>query len=86
MIQLAQMNVLKKINGVIFGQMANRFNESLKPAYLDMILTIFEEYDIPILINANFSHVDPIYSLPIGGTIKMDSNTNSIILESNFKV
>lgn len=86
LIQLAQMNVLKKINGVIFGQMANRFNESLKPAYLDMILTIFEEYDIPILINANFSHVDPIYSLPIGGTIKMDSNTNSIILESNFKV
>ena len=37
--------------------------------------------DIPIIANADFGHTDPKATIPIGGTVRMQSSTNNTFIE-----
>lgn len=89
--QLKLMGVLGKIKGLIIGQFPKSSALSDSNILREIIDLHTKDQSYPILADTNFSHVDPLYTLPIGGevsinaspkpsvTIKIGSFTNSFM-------
>ncbi|EKD55477.1 MAG: hypothetical protein ACD_60C00005G0004 [uncultured bacterium] len=75
MMHLRHAGIFEKITGLIIGQ----FPQTSMLSQLHIIKEIIDQsvkpYQFPIMINGSFSHVDPLFSLPIGGMIKLDADT-----------
>lgn len=70
LVHLKQLGVFDKIKGLIIGQFHKE--SALSKGMMHSVLSyIFKDYCYPIIYNANFSHVDPLLALPIGGEIKL---------------
>ena len=80
--QLKDIGVFDEINGLIVGQFGynNKFYESKE--FYSKIRKICSRVDIPILVNTMFSHVDPLYTIKIGGQVLMDSSLGFLILNN----
>lgn len=78
--QLKDMGVFKKISGLIVGQFGYLHEFYEVDEFENKILDSCKDTDFPILINLNFSHTDPLYSVKIGGEMFMDSNRNILKL------
>lgn len=85
LIQLRDMGVFDKIRGLIIGQFGydNEFYNSKK--FISTVKDMCGKSNIPILINATFSHVDPIFTIKIGGNVLLDSSNNTLMLNNTFE-
>jgi len=81
---LAAMGILEGLSGILLGRPGgvdpNTFDE-----YDDALCkTVREEYglnDMPIVTNMDFGHTDPMFVLPIGTTIRIDSAKQEIAID-----
>ncbi|PKM93609.1 MAG: hypothetical protein CVU84_14665 [Firmicutes bacterium HGW-Firmicutes-1] len=70
--QLMQMGCLSIIKGLVVGAFS-RTNLLYEPNVLDeMLIRYTKGYNYPIISNTHFSHIDPIYTIPIGGRVHID--------------
>jgi len=77
---LIQQRSFNKVRGIIFGrfQVSSKMNlEKIK--YI--INTKKELRDIPIVIDANFGHTNPIFTFPIGGIVKVMAQKGNVELK-----
>lgn len=78
--QLAQMQCFDKIKGLIIGSFSKEnllYDNNLLKIILQEVIT---DISFPIISNTNFSHIDPIYSLPIGGLIELHAQEKDIFI------
>ena len=76
---LLQVGGAESVKGIIFG----RFDESCKMNEY-MIKAIIKDKlspDIPIIFGADFGHVFPMVSFPIGGKVSLSANGNIIDIQ-----
>lgn len=81
---LRQLGVYKKIQALIIG----RFSSKVEFTDNDSLEMILEEatkgYDFPIVSGVDFSHTDPLITIPMGILCKLDTSKQNIIyLESS---
>lgn len=81
--QLDQMGVLSNIKGIIIGKFGDEMEVNRQKELVAMLLNVTKDYDFPIIINTNFSHVDPIYTICIGSMVTINSNDESNIIMIN---
>ncbi|PWB38384.1 MAG: LD-carboxypeptidase [Parcubacteria group bacterium] len=72
LVQCEQLGWFKKISGLVFG----RFTEQTKiteSILLSLFKERFNQIDFPILYNADFGHSDPMFTIPNGGEVKINT-------------
>lgn len=79
--QLKLANILPQIKGLIFG----RFNHcTTRVPYSFNLLQVFQravqDLKIPVMTNVLFGHQPEMFTLPIGATVRIDSDTGAIEL------
>lgn len=72
----------RKIKGIVLGR-AENVSKMNKEKWIKIIKSKKELLDIPIVANANFGHTTPIFTFPIGGVCKIDTNDGINIVISN---
>ncbi len=78
--QIEQMGLLNSLKGIIIGQFSDEQGLENTEVLRKMIRRICAKFSFPIVVNTSFSHVSPIYSIPIGGEIELDSKKQTIML------
>ena len=76
---LLQVNGAETIRGIVFG----RFDSSCK-LDAETIAEIIRDkvsLDIPVIYGADFGHVFPIITFPIGGTVKLQAMDSGVSLQ-----
>lgn len=77
---LIQQLVLKNIKGIVVG----RFQKSSEINF-EKLKRVFSQIEslknIPILVNVDFGHTNPMFTFPIGGNVKMIASTDASIIE-----
>lgn len=69
------------IKGIVVGRAETNCEMNLEK--WKMIFDTKKELkDIPIIIDADFGHTTPMFTFPIGGYSKIDTNDNSIIISN----
>ncbi len=71
--QLQQMRCFDRIKGMIIGSFSKDNMLYRKDILSYLIHQVIKTVNFPILANTNFSHIDPIYSLMIGGTAEVNA-------------
>ena len=70
----------KYIKGIVFGRFQKESGMNLKK--LEFILASKKELkNLPIISDADFGHTQPIVTLPIGGTVRIEAKGNSATIE-----
>ena len=69
---LANSGVFEKVSGVIVGR-PFAMQEDERKAFYDLVYEKTEKNGIPLVIDMDFGHTDPVCTLPIGGNIIIDS-------------
>lgn len=77
--QLRHMGVFEHIQGLIIGQFGDELQLEQRQAFAEMVLAAVEGYTFPVVANTCFSHVDPIYTVPLKGTVRIDAATKQVI-------
>lgn len=76
--QCKQLGWLDKIRGLVIG----RFTEQSEFTEDDSLNAILNQYlsdgSFPVFTNADFGHSDPLFTIPHGGTARLDSADKSI--------
>jgi muramoyltetrapeptide carboxypeptidase len=71
--QLRQVGAFKQIKGLIIGRFASSVGFS-KSDSLPMILdNALKGYKFPVITEVDFGHTDPLWTIPLGVEIKMDT-------------
>ncbi|MBI2345201.1 LD-carboxypeptidase [Candidatus Dependentiae bacterium] len=70
----------QKIKGILIGRFEKNYNMT-KNLLTKIIATKNINPTIPIIANVDFGHTEPHCTLPIGGKIKIDSDTINCIIE-----
>jgi muramoyltetrapeptide carboxypeptidase LdcA involved in peptidoglycan recycling len=92
MMSMGERGMLEKFSAVIVGKAKARHHDSDIPKekrekyrenQKEVIKERIDEYTsgTPIIFDLNFGHIDPIVPLPVGGKIKIDTETKEITLE-----
>lgn len=63
-----------KVKGIVFGRFQKKADMNLEKLKY-VIETKKELRDIPIIANVDFGHTNPLITFPIGGTVKLDADT-----------
>lgn len=71
--------ILSKINGMVICR-PYKYTAEMVGELKDVILRILNKYDFPVLYNADFGHTDPMITIPIGATIRLDSKSKRFSL------
>lgn len=79
LVHLRQLGILEKISGLIIGQFDKDSLLSTK-MITDVLFYVLKGYSYPVIYNTNFSHVDPLLSLPVGGEIKLIAESEPRII------
>ena len=78
------MGALDKFRGVLLGRPGGRIEPSKFCEYEDALCrTIREEYGftaLPIVTNMDFGHTDPMFVIPLGLPIRIDSTRREIAI------
>ncbi len=64
--------LLSQLHGVVVSR-PYRYSKEMIVELKNVILRIFENYDVPILFNLDFGHTDPMVTIPIYAKITLDS-------------
>ncbi len=82
---LAAMGVLEGLGGILLGRPGGGVDPDTFHAYDDALCkTVREECgltDLPIVTNMDFGHTDPMFVLPIGMKVRVDSTKQEIAIE-----
>jgi len=65
------------VKGIVIGRF-QKASEVTRDLLTKIIKTKRELNDIPVIANANFGHVNPIITFPIGGTVRMQVKKDQI--------
>ena len=66
------MGVLRSINGLLFGRPCG-YSDEEKQELRDVILERTRRYEYPVVIDMDFGHISPMFTLPIGCLAEIDS-------------
>ncbi len=78
-------NVFERLGGLILGK-HERFDDQGTGKLPHMILEeVLQTYDFPFLADVDCSHTHPMFTIPIGSTIRLDATRQSITLLNNWK-
>ena len=82
---LAAMDILEELNGILLGRPGGGVDPATFHEYDDALCkTVREEYglkDIPIVTNMDFGHTDPMFVLPIGMKVRINSTKRKIAID-----
>src|SRR5690606_12562328 len=74
---LACMGALDRLRGILLGRPGGRIDSTNFSKYEEALVnTIRSEYcisDMPIVTNMDFGHTDPIFVIPLGLNVRIDS-------------
>lgn len=83
LVYLEQLGVFDKIKGIIYGRPCNFITESDDRSLYDILKDFGDKYNLPILADIDIGHTNPIFTMPLGVTAKLDAANKTIrILES----
>ncbi len=81
---LAAMNVLEKLSGILLGRPGGPVKPEVFVEYEDVLCnTVREEYrlhSMPIVTNMDFGHTDPMFVIPLGLRVRIDSFVRQITI------
>ena len=69
-------DIFERIAGLVVGRPYNNNLPHQRKEFFDILLRATEGYNFPILANVDFGHTDPIATLPLGVTARMDSHAD----------
>jgi muramoyltetrapeptide carboxypeptidase len=78
--QLRHSGILNRLKGLIIGQFPATSALSNQQLVENIVLANTLTQDYPILLNTNFSHVDPLYTIPIGGKVSIGIDTEPYLM------
>ncbi len=79
--QLRQTGAFKRVKGIAFGRFERESKFSEKDS-LEMILDdALKGTNFPVITGVDFGHTDPLITIPIGGTCRMDTAKKEIVFE-----
>lgn len=74
---LLQQEKLKNLKGVVIGKFQNKSEMTEEHLHF-----IFDKHptlkDIPVMYNASFGHIQPMFTFPIGGFVEIDTESKLI--------
>lgn len=76
MTQLRHIGFLSAIRGLLVGQFPHDSPLSQRSLLDDILYTATRGIDLPIIADVNFSHVDPVFTIPIGGRVSLKAEHN----------
>ena len=74
------------VKGMIIGKLTNCVEVEYAdcfPSIESVIMEVTDGYSFPIIANVDFGHGDEHLSIPIGGTILMDTKAGTIVVNPN---
>lgn len=77
---LRSIGAFSKINGMLVGRFNSKVGFTPENLVDDIILTATRGYDFPVLTGLDFSHTDPMVTMPIGGQCAMDASSKEVVL------
>ena len=81
---LAAMGVLERLGGILLGRPGGGVDPNTFHAYEDALCkAVREEYglnDILIVTNMDFGHTDPMFVIPMGMTVRIDSTKQEVAI------
>lgn len=77
-------DIFDKISGLIIGKYDSFDDRNTGRTPIDVLLEVMGTHNIPILSGVDCSHTHPMFTMPIGGHIKLDAGAKSIILKNNY--
>ncbi len=82
---LAAMDILEGLSGILLGRPGGGVDPNTFHAYDTALCeTVREEYglnEIPIVTNMDFGHTDPMFVIPIGMKVQIDSTRQEIAID-----
>ena len=82
---LAAMDVLEGLSGILLGRPGGGVDPDTFHEYDDALCkAVREEFgliDMPIVTNMDFGHTDPMFVIPIGMTVRIDSTKQEIAID-----
>ena len=82
---LAAMGVLEGLKGILLGRPGGDVDPQTFREYDDALCkTVREEYglnDMPIVTNMDFGHTDPMFVIPIGTKVRINSTKQEIAID-----
>ena len=83
---LAAMDILEGLGGILLGRPGGDVDPQTFGEYDDALCkTVREEYglnDMPIVTNMDFGHTDPMFVIPIGMKVRIDSTKQEIAIDA----
>lgn len=80
--QLRHIGVFSQIKGMLIGRFNSKVGFNKEDPLEGIVLAATEGYDFPILYDLDFSHTDPMITIPLGGKAEMDAENKSIVFSS----
>ncbi len=74
--------IFEKISGLLIGKHKNYDDLETGRSETDILLEILGSPNFPILADFDCGHTSPILTLPIGGTIEVDAEMQTVILHT----
>lgn len=81
---LKESGMFKYVKGFVFGRPLYAYNENLMGVdRFNAVTDILEDFNVPVIIDADFGHISPVVPLVLGGyaNINIKGNTFSITYE-----
>ena len=82
---LAAMGILEGLSGILFGRPGGDVDPQTFGEYDDALCkAVREEYgfnDMPIVTNMDFGHTDPMFVIPMGMNVRIDSTKQEIAID-----
>ena len=83
---LAAMDILEGLGGILLGRPGGGVDPQTFGEYDDALCkTVREEYglnDMPIVTNMDFGHTDPMFVIPMGMKVRIDSTKQEIAIDA----
>lgn len=83
--QLRHIDAFSKVKGMLIGRFNSKVGFKKEDSLEDIVLDATKGYDFPILYDLDFSHTDPMITIPLGGKCDMDAESKSIVFSSSIR-
>lgn len=84
--QLRQIGAFDKIKGLAIGRWPTKVGFSKTDSFEIILDDALKGYNIPVLYDVDFGHTDPLLTIPLGITCKLDASKKEITyLESSVR-
>src|SRR3989339_59370 len=80
LVDLKNRKLFEGLRGLIIGRLY-KYSDEQKELFYNMLLEQMQEYNFPILANADIGHTDPMITLPLHVQVSLDSDRNIFSIE-----